>query len=607
MSVIKYKDPVTGEWVTAPALKVVSVVEYVGGSTAGIPSDIVTEADRVASSITSKMATNSLNFIAMSDMHEMGDSDYADTNVIAKYRRANRNAGQGARLIAEKIAPDFFVNLGDLAWGSSSTSLHDWAQSVRAARGYTAGIEPLTECFFTPGNHDVDYADGYHDPDLVAGMIGAYCYKDFDTKKVRAICLNTADTTDGTNATERISGEQLQWFAGALDLSVKSNAEDWSIIVLSHHPVDWSGGSAIATPIVKCLKAYLDGTTFSMTHDGIAVSYGYAGKNKAAFIANFHGHTHCFKVDDISGTMAKRIAIPNACFGRNNEYGGTFGETSTYNKSDNGTGKNTAFCVVSIDLDKKIIYADSFGAGYDRAVSYGEAEITTYSVVNNLSNASTSNGTATIVDGSTYTATITANSGYELSSIRVTMGGVDITSTAVSGSNITIAKVTGDIVITATTTVIEVPPSYTNLVLTSTDANGNIYNGTGYQEGYRLNSSGTTSELKNAVNSGFIPYNGEVIRVWGTSSSNSGETGSYISLYDDNRGHLYSFSGSIATGSSVNGAWEAKNGKYMLTVDPANVTQTATKNHLANAKYIRVSMPACSGTNFVVTLNEPIE
>ena len=256
MSVIKYKDPVTGEWVAVPSLKVISVVEYEGGSITGVPSDIVNEAERVASSIQAKTVSNSLNFIIMADMHEMGDGDHADATILERYSRANRNAGQGAKIIADKIKPDFFANLGDLAWGSSSTTLHDWAKSLVNARGYTAGIEPLTECFFTPGNHDSGYPNGDYDENLVVGLIGNYRYVDFTAKKVRVICLNTADNTDGTNGCERISGEQLQWFANALDLSGKSDAAKWGILILSHHPLDYGS----IKPAANCLVAYVNGT-----------------------------------------------------------------------------------------------------------------------------------------------------------------------------------------------------------------------------------------------------------------------------------------------------------------------------------------------------------
>ena len=602
MSVMKYKDPNTGVWIPVPALKVMT--EYVGGSAVGVPSDIVAEAERVASSIKTKMSANSVSFIAMSDMHEMGDSDWSTVSIIEQYRRANLNAGQGARLIAEKINPDFFANLGDLAWGSSSTTLHDLVQSVVKARGYTAPLEAMTECFFTPGNHDVDYLGSYLDENIVTGMLGSYRYVDLTAKKVRVICLNTADNTDGTDSDKRISGEQLQWFANALDLSGKSDAASWGIIVLSHHPIDWDLDTSNIIPAANCVAAYMNGTKYSVTYDGMTISKDFAGKNMATFIANFHGHTHCFKVGNISGSEALRVAIPNACLARTNEYGEggntEFGETVSYEKNDNGVGKNTAFCVVSVDLDKKVIYADCFGAGYDRVISYGGEVIVTYTVTNNLSNATNSNGTASVIEGTGYSAVITAKDGYELSSIKVTMGGVDITSSTVSGGNITIANVTANIVITATTVQTEVPPSYTNLVPTSIDTDGSVYNGTGYQEGYRLNSSGTTTEWAGAVNSGFIPYNGEVIRVYGSTSKYNTDA-HYISLYDGDFTKIYAFQ------ADSFGTWAELNGKYLWTVVPAEVTNTTVRNYLANAKYIRASMTSCTGENFVITLDEPVE
>ena len=87
----------------------------------------------------------------------------------------------------------------------------------------------------------------------------------------------------------------------------------------------------------------------------------------------------CYVTNSVAKpTKVQRIAIPNACFYRNNHYGGSdlseyygieFGEDITYNKTA-GTVKDTAFCVVSIDLDQNIIYAYCYGAGYDRIIQY---------------------------------------------------------------------------------------------------------------------------------------------------------------------------------------------------------------------------------------------
>lgn len=84
--------------------------------------------------------------------------------------------------------------------------------------------------------------------------------------------------------------------------------------------------------------------------------------------------------------------------------------------------------------------------------SGGSVEEITYTITNNLTNCTTNNNTNSVNANSSYSATITANSGYTLGSITVTMGGSDITSSAVSGSRISINSVTGNVVITASAT-----------------------------------------------------------------------------------------------------------------------------------------------------------
>lgn len=78
-----------------------------------------------------------------------------------------------------------------------------------------------------------------------------------------------------------------------------------------------------------------------------------------------------------------------------------------------------------------------------------------YSITNNLSNATNSNPNTIIAKNESYVATINPDSDYELASITVTMNGVDITSTVVNGNSINITSVTGNIIITVTTTTTE--------------------------------------------------------------------------------------------------------------------------------------------------------
>ena len=69
-----------------------------------------------------------------------------------------------------------------------------------------------------------------------------------------------------------------------------------------------------------------------------------------------------------------------------------------------------------------------------------------YSVTSTLTNCTINNSAKQIVEGGSYTAVITAKDGYELKSVTVTMGGSPV---SVSGGSISIASVTGNIVITA--------------------------------------------------------------------------------------------------------------------------------------------------------------
>ena len=76
---------------------------------------------------------------------------------------------------------------------------------------------------------------------------------------------------------------------------------------------------------------------------------------------------------------------------------------------------------------------------------------TTYSITNNLSNCTTNNASEVINKNESYNATISANSGYKIKSIVVTMGGTNVSSTVVNGNKISIPSVTGIVVITVTT------------------------------------------------------------------------------------------------------------------------------------------------------------
>ena len=222
------------------------------------------------------------------------------------------------------------------------------------------------------------------------------------------------------------------------------------------------------------------------------------------------------------------------------------------------------------------------------------------SVANVLANASTNNGATIVTKGAEYKATITANSGYEISSIKVTMGGTDITSSAYSNGVISIAKVTGNIVITASAVKIV---NYTNQIPISTDANGNIYNGTGYKAGVYL-SSGAESSRSGSFATGFIPcgpYPNYTVRMKNVTFDSDASDKNYhrISIYDANRQHLVTITAaatSAAYGTVVdgNGVWT----QFQFRPTTSNVD-------VKNMAYFRL---CCSyiGEDSVITVNEEI-
>ena len=89
------------------------------------------------------------------------------------------------------------------------------------------------------------------------------------------------------------------------------------------------------------------------------------------------------------------------------------------------------------------------GTDITSQVFNGTAATMLFSVTQNLTNCSSSYSRAVTEGGAAFTATLTADVGYTLNAVTITMGGVDV-SQYYSGGTINIPSVTGNIVITAT-------------------------------------------------------------------------------------------------------------------------------------------------------------
>lgn len=104
---------------------------------------------------------------------------------------------------------------------------------------------------------------------------------------------------------------------------------------------------------------------------------------------------------------------------------------------------------------------------YNKTTTFNVIVSQLYQITNNLTFVTNSNTDTDVIGGSSYTGTLTAASGYELTTVTVTMGGIDVTSTVYSNGVINIASVTGNIVITATATTSSPYDFYDAIALTS--------------------------------------------------------------------------------------------------------------------------------------------
>ncbi len=189
----------------------------------------------------------------------------------------------------------------------------------------------------------------------------------------------------------------------------------------------------------------------------------------------------------------------------------TCAANSSYDAANEGVRSNdsaleTALDIVSIDRSTGVINCIRVGIGRNRVVG---GSITKYTITNELSHVTTSNGSVSIARGERYSASLTAAKGYTLNdkAISIVMGGADITSAAYGSGNISIASVTGDVVITAA--------AVRNALDTGVLAQAECYNSTeiygdgkGYKDGMYLSDNASTYEAPDVerVLTGFIPF-----------------------------------------------------------------------------------------------------
>ena len=571
-----------------------------------LPDYVKAEADSIVSKIVSAQGSSVFTLAAITDLH-YGNGSYMDGIL---------HASQALAYINKQITLDAFAVLGDYTDGYPADSVDNAFGDCRKVNSLLAPMENIPN-FRIQGNHDFysGYAQfvHYHIQAYSEGVTwgdknGGYFYRDFADKKLRIICVNTTETD---NANIGVSTTQYTWFVNALDLSAKSDASDWQILVLSHHPLDWyvSDGTYRFAYIMEAYKNGASGTVGG-------VSYNFAGKNSAMLIGNIHGHIHNLltgylnkgNVNTSTPTKVLRICTPEACIKRANQYDGAWKEATSYNKTTN-SAKDTSFVVYCIDLNTQNIKAFCYGAGYDREISYAPVAPTVYSITNIVTNC-TASGASTIVEEGTASVTISANSGYELPD-TITVSGASYTWDQSTGT-VVLSNPTSDV--TVTVVAVEIKPNYTNQIPLSINADGSQYVGSngedGYKLGYRLNSSGVETSGANAAvaTTGFIPVKaGDVVYLKNIQmhKTNTGGTNeqTYIALYNSAFTNKFS---SKASGITSSHQYAVSNFVTDANGYVTSFTITDTYNNIVgDGGYLRISAYGITATS-IITVNQPI-
>ncbi len=566
-----------------------------------IPAYVKSEADSLATKVVSAQGSRVFTLAAITDLH-YGNGSYTDGIL---------HASQALAYINKQITLDAFAVLGDYTDGYPIDDVDNAFGDCRKINSLLAPMESVQNLRIQ-GNHDfyAGYAQfvhyniqAYSEGVTWGDKAGGYFYRDFADKKLRIICVNTTETD---NVRLTVSDAQYNWFIGALDLSAKSDASDWQILVLSHHPLDWYATNYVFGYLVK---AYDSGSSWS----GGNISCNFAGKNKAKLIGNIHGHIHNLLVDKIhlgnvvggNRTTVTRIATPEACIGRANQYNyDGWDEATTYNKVKN-SADDTSFVVYCIDLDDQSIKAFCYGAGYDREISYAPIPPKVYNITNILTNC-TASGATTIVEEGIASVTIAANGGYELPD-TITVSGAGYAWNKTTGV-VTLSNPTSDVTIT-----VVAKAKYTNRIPLSINADGSQFVGTngedGYKTGYRLNSSGietTTTSTTNAV-TGYIKCTPKsVIRFRNMPMNYNTSNGAYVAFYDSSFAKIIAQKIQSGVQNGDKGMTFDASGNLTQVHDPAQFAYAygagGSKDKIA---YIRVSADSITSSS-IITIDEEI-
>ena len=279
---------------------------------------------------------------------------------------------------------------------------------------------------------------------------------------------------------------------------------------VTKHEVSWDGGSTFYD---KTSDVTSSGNNYSFHHDDKSSAGTY---RMAIRVTTSSGETKTSNIFTV--TITSGVSVDTYYTVNYHLHNATSSNTTTSIKKGSSYSTTVApesgyritkiYCVMNGDdisdstVNGNNVHIDNVIGEvhvtvYTEAISGGDTD-TYYAVKYRLNNATSSNSNTSVKKGSSYSTTISPENGYTVTEIYCVMDGKNVSDSVISGNNINIPNVTGEIVISVYTkatggsTDTYYPVTYTLFESTSTNSATSIKKGSSYsttvapKSGYRI-------------------------------------------------------------------------------------------------------------------------
>ena len=512
------------------------------------PDYVLTAADALAKKVVNHIGADNILFAVMSDAH-LGY--YTDTE-----NAAGKQAGQALKRLNEWCALDFVAHLGDYTTGAYNTTVESAMRDMANYQLLIGSKFPGRQAWCVGNHDDAPYqatANRMSQTQVYAAISRknlasngyvpgntAYGYMDFPALRLRLIYLDTHD---------RRSWGSAQVGAGAnCDFLNVENISAAQLQWLADHALDFSG---VDDPSKWSILVF--------SHAVLSTSGTYTDPSGTAHPCNTAN----------AATLLKAYATKKS---GSITHGGV---TVNYNFTT-----VTPAGIIGCIHGHEHRYANEIVGG-------AFLSICCPNILNGRERVS--------ADGNTYTKTAGTANGTSFCVFSINR----------ADKKIYVDHYGPGIDREFDYTVIDPSaPSYTNLLPSAIDTDGSVYNGVGWEKGYRLGSDGAPTAQNDSYLTGFIPVKfGDVVHLKNVKWQNGVDTGlnsgnQRVSFYSADKVHLGQ-SNAVGLGGMLSGVKDDNNIWTQFTV------RSWSGVDVGSAAYFRLNCAEISGDS-IITVNEEI-